>query len=88
MDQQTATNIITLVTGLAIGLIAGGGSVLALVSRVKSDTALLAAIEGLANSASPQVIEALRKIVPGLRDAADVIDEATDGVPVKDKPVG
>lgn len=86
MSPETATALLTLVSGLAIGLIAGGGSVLLLIGKVKNDPALLAAIEGLTVSASPEVIAALKQLVPVLRDGASIIEEATDGVPVGTKP--
>jgi hypothetical protein len=86
VSPETATALITLISGLALGLIAGGGSVLLLVGRVKNDPALLAAIEGLAKSAPPEVIALLKEISPALKDTADIIDEVTDGVPALDKP--
>lgn len=85
MDQSTASNLIILISGLALGIITGGASVLALVSRVKNDPALLAAIEGLERSWPKEVVDVLKQVSPSLRDTADIIDEITDGVPVSTK---
>lgn len=85
VSPETATALITLISGLALGLIAGGGSVLLLVGRVKNDPALLAAIEGLAKSAPPELIEVLKQLSPALKDTSAIIDEITDGVPVLTK---
>lgn len=85
VSPETASALITLISGLALGLIAGGGSVLLLVGRVKNDPALLAAIEGLAKSAPPEIIEVLKQLSPALKDASSIIDEVVDGVPVLDK---
>jgi len=85
VSPETASLLITLISGLALGLIAGGGSVLLLVGRVKNDPALLAAIEGLAKSLPPEYIEVLKQISPALKDASAIIDEVTDNVPVTSK---
>lgn len=85
VSPETASLLITLSSGLALGLIAGGGSVLLLVGRVKNDPALLAAIEGLAKSLPAEYIDVLKQISPALKDASAIIDEVTDNVPVTSK---
>lgn len=85
VSPETASLLITLISGLALGLIAGGGSVLLLVGRVKNDPALLAAIEGLAKSLPAEYIDVLKQISPALKDASAIIDEVTDGVPISSK---
>ena len=85
VSPETASLLIPLISGLALGLIAGGGSVLLLVGRVKNDPALLAAIEGLAKSLPAEYIDVLKQISPALKDASAIIDEVTDGVPVSSK---
>lgn len=85
IPTETASLLITLIAGLALGLIAGGGSVLLLVGRVKNDPALLAAIEGLAKSLPAEYIDVLKQISPALKDGAAIIDEVTDGVDVLSK---
>lgn len=85
LSPETATSLITLISGIALGLVAGGGSVLLLVGRVKNDPALLTAIEALAKSWPATTIDVLKQISPALKDVATVIDEVTDGVPVASK---
>lgn len=85
VSPETASLLITLISGLALGLIAGGGSVLLLVGRVKNDPALLAAIEGLAKSLPAEYIEVLKQLSPALKDTAAIIDEVTDSIPVSSK---
>ena len=86
MNPEVATALITLLSGLAIGLVAGGGSVLLLIGRVKNDPALLAAIEGLATQWPPEVKDVLLKLSPALKDGAAIIDEVLDDVPAGSKP--
>ena len=85
VSPETATSLITLISGLALGLIAGGGSVLLLVNRLKNDKALLTAIEGLEKSWPKEVVDVLKQLSPALKDTADIIDEVTDDVPVISK---
>ena len=85
ISPETGTALISLISGLALGLIAGGGSVLLLVGRVKNDPALLSAIEALEKSWPASTVDILKKIAPALRDGASIIDEVTDDVPVLSK---
>ena len=85
LSPETATSLITLISGIALGLVAGGGSVLLLVGRVKNDPALLTAIEALAKSWPATTIDVLKQISPALKDTAAILDELTDGVPVASK---
>jgi len=90
-DPTTAVNLITLITGIAIGVVTAGAGILGtlafVVSKIRNDRPLLAAIEGLIVSRPPEQIEKLREAGGVLRDTAEIIDEVTDGVPVMSKPV-
>ena len=86
MNPELAPHLITLIAGLALGLIAGGGSVLLLIGKVKNDPALLTAIEGLAKAWPPEVVDVLKQVSPALKDAAVIIDEITDDTPANTKP--
>lgn len=81
-EGNTGTNaadLITLIAGIGLGMIAGGGSVLVVVSRMRHDVVLLTAMERLAASWPAETKELLNNL-------AWVMGEVTDGVPVTAKP--
>ena len=77
--QTNAADLITLIAGIGLGMIAGGGSVLVVVSRMRHDVVLLTAMERLAASWPAETKELLNNL-------AWVMGEVTDGVPVTAKP--
>ncbi len=85
VSPESASLLITLITGIALGMVAGGGSVLFVVHKLRNDAAMMAALEKLADSWPAETKDVLKQFVPGLRDAADVLEEITDGVPVESK---
>lgn len=76
---EVAINLITLIAGIGVGVVAGGGSVLVVVSRLRNDVVLLTAMERLASSWPPGTRELLNNL-------AGVLNEVTDDVPVMQKP--
>lgn len=76
---SNAADLITLIAGIGLGMIAGGGSVLVVVSRMRHDVVLLTAMERLAASWPAETKELLNNL-------AGVLTEVTDGVPVAEKP--
>ena len=76
---EVAINLITLIAGIGMGVVAGGGSVLVVVSRLRNDVVLLTAMERLASSWPPGTRELLNNL-------AGVLNEVTDDVPVMQKP--
>ncbi|HEX2908745.1 MAG TPA: hypothetical protein VHO69_17875 [Phototrophicaceae bacterium] len=90
LPPEQAVNLITLVTGLAIGVVTGGGGalliVLGVIHRLRNDQAMLAAIEGLTKSYPAEAKETWLRIGTGLQETAEVIKEVFDGVPVGEKP--
>lgn len=91
VDPGTAVNLITLITGIAIGVVTAGGGFLVtiavVVSKIRNDRPLLAAIEGLIASRPPEDISKLRELGGVFRDTADIIEEVTDDIPVTTKPL-
>jgi len=75
---SNAADWITLIAGIGLGMIAGGGSVLVVVSRMRHDVVLLTAMERLAAS-WPVETRAL------LTNLAFVMGEVTDNVPAAEK---
>lgn len=90
LPPEQAVNLITLVTGIAIGVVTGGGGalliVLSIVHNLRNDRAMLTAIEGLTKSYPPETKDIWRKIGDGLNDASEVIKEVFDDVPMNEKP--
>lgn len=76
---SNAADLITLIAGIGLGMIAGGGSVLVVVSRMRHDVVLLTAMERLAASWPAETKELLGNL-------AWVVGEVTDDVPVTQKP--
>lgn len=76
---SNAADLITLIAGIGLGMVAGGGSVLVVVSRMRHDVVLLTAMERLA-AAWPAETKDL------LNGLAGILTELTDGVPVAEKP--
>lgn len=76
---SNAADLITLIAGIGLGMVAGGGSVLVVVSRMRHDVVLLTAMERLA-AAWPAETKDL------LNNLAGVLTEITDAVPVAEKP--
>lgn len=76
---STAINLITLIAGIGVGVVAGGGSVLFVVDRLRKDPTAIAAVEYLGQSFPPETRELLNHL-------AGFLYEATDDVPYKDKP--
>lgn len=77
--NATAINLITLIAGIGVGVVAGGGSVLFVVDRLRKDPTAIAAVEYLGQSFPPETRELLNHL-------AGFLYEATDDVPYKDKP--
>ena len=77
--NATAINLITLIAGIGVGVVAGGGSVLFVVDRLRNDPTAIAAVEYLGQSFPPETRELLNHL-------AGFLYEATDDVPYKDKP--
>lgn len=77
--NATAINLITLIAGIGVGVVAGGGSVLFVVDRLRTDPTAIAAVEYLGQSFPPETRELLNHL-------AGFLYEATDDVPYKDKP--
>lgn len=80
-NGETAINLITLIAGIGVGVVAGGGSVLFVVDRLRKDPTAVAAVEYLGQSFPPETRELLNHL-------AGFLYEATDDVPFKDKPAG
>lgn len=76
---ETAINLITLIAGIGMGVVAGGGSVLVVVGRLRNDIVMLTAMERLAASWPPGTRELLNNL-------AGVINEVTDDIPAAQKP--
>lgn len=78
-SNATAINLITLIAGIGVGVVAGGGSVLFVVDRLRHDPTAIAAVEYLGQSFPPETRELLNHL-------AGFLYEATDDIPFKDKP--
>lgn len=78
-NGTAAINLITLIAGIGVGLIAGGGSVLFVVDRLRNDKVTIAAVEALAKSFPPEIREMLNHL-------AEFTYEVTDDIPFEDKP--
>jgi len=76
--NAAAINLITLIAGIGVGVVAGGGSVLLVVSRMRHDVVLLTAMERLAASWPVETRELLNNL-------AFVMGEVTDNVPAAEK---
>jgi hypothetical protein len=76
---SNAADLITLIAGIGLGMVAGGGSVLVVVSRMRHDVVLLTAMERLAASWPAETKELLNNL-------ASVLTEMTDNVPAVEKP--
>lgn len=76
--SETAIDLITLIAGIGVGLIAGGGSVLFTVDRLRNDPAAIKAVEALAQSFPPETLKLFNHL-------AGFLFEVTDGQPYEDK---
>lgn len=89
-DGSQAINLITLISGIGIGVVTGGGGVLLtvlfVVNKVRNDKALLTAIEGLTNSIPVDKRQLGGKIGQGLQELGEIVEEVFDDVPVTQKP--
>lgn len=89
-DSGQAINLITLISGIGIGVVTGGGGVLVtllfVVSKVRNDKVLLTAIEGLTNSVPADKREFGGKIGQGLQELGEIVEEVFDDIPVNQKP--
>ena len=68
---SAAINLITLIAGIGVGLIAGGGSVLFVVDRLRKDPATITAVEALAKSFPPETRELLNHLAGFLYEVTD-----------------
>lgn len=68
-----------------LGVVSGGTGVLiaafGLVGRLKNDKAALDAIEWLGRSVPVEALDKLNELGRNLRDAGEVLDRVTDGLP-------
>lgn len=76
---STAINLITLIAGIGVGVVAGGGSVLFVVNKIRNDTVIVTALEQLGASFPPETRELLNNL-------AGLMYEITDGIPFDEKP--
>ena len=88
--QATETSLWQVVIGMFVAFLSGGGFTLAgvwaVIRYVKDNKPMLALIEGLANSQPVERRALVYEFGKALGDAAEVVKEVTDGVPVVDKP--
>lgn len=80
-NGSAAINLITLIAGIGVGVVTGGGSVLFVVNKFRNDKAIVTALEQLGASFPPQTRELLNNL-------AGLMYEITDDVPFNDKPAG
>lgn len=80
-NGSAAINLITLIAGIGVGVVAGGGSVLFVVDRLRNDPASVRAVEELAKSFPPETRELLNHL-------AGFLYEVTDDTPFADKSPG
>lgn len=80
-NGSAAINLITLIAGIGVGVVAGGGSVLFVVDRLRNDKATVKAVEELAKSFPPETRELLNHL-------AGFLYEVTDDTPFADKSPG
>ncbi len=81
-EQSVLLNIITVAGSMLAGVVLGGGSVLAILPRLKNDAALITAINGLYRSAPVNVQTDVKTAVAILDDLAGIGDKITADPPV------
>jgi len=84
--EASVLTYILMAASALIGVLVGGGGVLAVLSRARNDEALLTALEGLAKSVPPDVAKRILEIIENISVGLEVAEEVLDDIPFADKP--
>jgi len=84
--EASVLTYILMAASALIGVLVGGGGVLAVLSRARNDEALLTALEGLAKSVPPDVAKRILEIIENISVGLEVAEEVLDDIPFVDKP--
>ena len=84
--EASILTYILMAASALIGVLVGGGGVLAVLSRARNDEALLTALEGLAKSVPPDVAKRILEIIENISVGLEVAEEVLDDIPFADKP--
>lgn len=80
-EEQAGFNLISFLSGALAGTLATLGGIFGIIGRLKNDTAALNAIEWLGKSIPVDALTQLNELGRNLRDAGEVLDKVTDGLP-------
>jgi len=84
--EASVLTYILMAASALIGVLVGGGGVLAVLSRARNDEALLTALEGLAKSVPPELAARLLEVIENISVGLEVAEEVLDDIPFADKP--
>ena len=84
--EASILTYILMAASALIGVLVGGGGVLAVLSRARNDEALLTALEGLAKSVPPELAARLLEVIENISVGLEVAEEILDDTPFADKP--
>ena len=88
VEQPDGFNVVEFLTGALVGTAATLATVFGIIGRLKNDQAALDAIEWLGSSIPADALEQINQLGKSLRDAGEVIDRVSDGLPNDPPAVG